>query len=98
MEKKLEELQNYSNPEIVQAKAEEYGYGDIYISTKPTKKYMIENPEGKWIHFGAFGMQDYTYHKDKKRRESYLKRATKIRGNWRNDKYSPNNLAIHLLW
>jgi len=32
------------------------------------------------------------------RREAYLNRANNIRGNWYQDKYSPNNLAIHLLW
>jgi len=33
-----------------------------------------------------------------KHRDSYLKRATKIKGNWKEDPYSPNNLAIKILW
>jgi hypothetical protein len=39
-----------------------------------------------------------------KKRKAYLARArcpgrgTKIKGDWQQDKFSPNNLAIHLLW
>ena len=39
-----------------------------------------------------------TKHKNKTRRKNYLTRSRKIRGNWKSDKYSPNNLSIHLLW
>lgn len=35
----------------------------------------------------------------KNKRRLYLARATKIKGkSWKNDKFSPNNLAIHVLW
>lgn len=44
------------------------------------------------------GYEDYTKHHDDKRRKNYLTRANSIKGNWRTDKYSPNNLSIHLLW
>jgi hypothetical protein len=30
----------------------------LYISTKVNKKYMIKNPEGKWVHFGGIGFED----------------------------------------
>ena len=43
-------------------------------------------------------MEDWTFHKDNDRRNRYLARATKIKGNWRDNKYSPNNLSINLLW
>ena len=33
-----------------------------------------------------------------KHRQRYLARATKIRGNWAKDMYSPNSLAINILW
>jgi hypothetical protein len=59
---------------------------------------MVVSPDDKVVHFGAFGMEDYTKHQDEKRRSNYLARATKIKGDWKNDKYSPNNLSIHLLW
>jgi len=52
-------------------------------------------------------MEDYTKHLDLKRRRSYLARATNIKsarsvalgkGDWEKNIYSPNFLAIHLLW
>ena len=33
-----------------------------------------------------------------KKRKAYLARATKIKGDWKQNKVSPNNLAIHILW
>jgi hypothetical protein len=33
-----------------------------------------------------------------KKRKLYLARATKIKGDWKENKVSPNNLAIHILW
>jgi hypothetical protein len=33
-----------------------------------------------------------------KKRKAYLARATKIQGDWKENKVSPNNLAIHILW
>ena len=33
-----------------------------------------------------------------KKRKAYLARATKIKGDWKENKVSPNNLAIHILW
>jgi hypothetical protein len=44
------------------------------------------------------GYEDYTKHKDPVRRQAYLKRATKIKGDWKDNKYSPNNLSINILW
>jgi hypothetical protein len=70
----------------------------IYLSNKKDKKYMVENPEGKFISFGQLGFEDFTKHKNKTRRKNYLTRSRKIIGNWKSDKYSPNNLSIHLLW
>ena len=59
---------------------------------------MVENPKGKMVHFGAKGYDDFTKHKDDTRRQNYLSRATNIKGDWKKDKYSPNNLAINILW
>ena len=67
-------------------------------STRKNKKYMIMNDENKLVHFGDLRFEDYTKHQDKERLKRYLDRATKIKGNWKRDKYSPNNLAINLLW
>ena len=67
-------------------------------STRKNKKYMIMNDDNKYIHFGDSRYQDFTKHQDLERLKSYLSRATKIKGDWKKDKYSPNNLAINLLW
>jgi len=80
--------------------ARDYLGADVVIkpSTRKYKKYMVLKPDGKWSHFGDNRYEDYTQHRDTKRRSLYLKRATNIKGNWKDDKYSPNNLSINLLW
>ena len=67
-------------------------------STRKNKKYMIMNDDNKYVHFGDSRYEDFTKHQDKERLKNYLSRASKIKGNWRNNKYSPNNLSINLLW
>ena len=72
---------------------------EIKPSTRKFKKYMVLKPDSKkYIHFGDNRYEDYTQHRDDKRKENYLARAENIKGNWKNDKYSPNNLSIHILW
>jgi len=39
-------------------------YYRIKRSTRKDKKYMLITPNGKSIHFGAHGMQDYTITND----------------------------------
>lgn len=87
-----------SNPEEVLKLAKKYYKKEIQYSDRKNKKYKIENDEGKFIHFGDKRYEDFTKHKDEKRRSSYLARASKIKGDWINDKYSPNMLSIILLW
>lgn len=96
-------LNDYSNPKTVYRNAKKYLGKDVIIqpSTNKSKKYMVYNPDtDKWIHFGAMDppMQDFTKHGSEIRRQLYLARATKIKGDWKDDKYSANNLAINLLW
>jgi hypothetical protein len=93
-------LREWSDPDEVARKARRYFGKDvpIYTSDKPSKKYMLQNPDGKWVYFGAYGMEDFTKHKDEARRKSYLARARGIRGQWKDNPYSPNNLSINLLW
>jgi hypothetical protein len=97
---KYEDLIKYSNPERVKKNAIEYLGKDaiVYISNRPTKKYAIHDPTGKWVHFGEMGFQDFTKHLDKERQYLYLKRSMGIKGLWYKNKYSPNMLAINLLW
>ena len=91
---------NYSDPDRVWNNAVKYLKKDIVIalSTKKNKKYMVRRPDGKFIHFGEMGFQDFTLHKDNKRRLAYLKRTENIKGDWKSDKFSANNLARNILW
>lgn len=94
-------LGKVSNWHAVQRKAFAYlgkKYGKIYVSPNKTKKYCVVTPTDKVVSFGAINYEDFTKHRDKERRKSYLSRSTKIKGDWQKNKFSPNNLAIHLLW
>lgn len=95
-----DELIKYSNPAVVAGNAVKY-FGKtvpLFISSRVDKKYMIQKPDGSMIHFGGMPYQDFTYHQDTDRRDRYLKRASHIRGQWRTDKYSANNLSMNILW
>ena len=97
-ERKYQTLLKYSDPKRVAQLAKQKGLGQVLVSTRKDKKYMIRSDKGKLVHFGQVGFEDFSKHKDKKRRENYLKRSAGIKGNWKNDKYSPNNLSRVLLW
>jgi hypothetical protein len=70
----------------------------ISPSTRKDKKLMVMKPNGEWVHFGSRNYEDFTQHGDKKRQASYLKRSAGIKGDWKKDKYSPNNLSREILW
>jgi hypothetical protein len=73
----------------------------LYPSTLKNKKwdlYYKEDDKVKKVSFGNPDYEDYTIHKDEERKKNYLKRATNIRGKWRENPFSPNNLAINVLW
>lgn len=75
-------------------------------STKAGKKKMVyvKSASGgkKLIHYGDSSMQDFTQHKDPKRRASYLARAKGIKkkdGSYAyKDKNSANYWAVKDLW
>ena len=72
---------------------------ELFLSNRKNKKYMILDPNSnKFVHFGALGYGDYTVHNDRQRQKNYISRASNIKGNWKADKYSPNNLSLYLLW
>jgi hypothetical protein len=96
---KESELIKISNPAIVRKNFAAYKGKDnatLEISEKPDKKYKVTY-NGKTTHFGS-KLEDYSYHKNKIRQQAYLKRSAGIKGNWKADKYSANNLARALLW
>jgi hypothetical protein len=98
---KQDEIWKWSNPEKVADNARKY-LGDmavVFRSTKPKKKYMIFDPVNKkWVFFGEINYEDFTKHQDPKRRENYLTRTASMKGNWKNNKYSANNLSRNILW
>jgi hypothetical protein len=94
-------LRRYSNPTQAQKKATQVlGYqARLCVATNPSKKYRVQNPKtGHWTQFGQMGYEDYTRHRDKRRRRNYLTRSAKIRGHWKADPYSANNLSRKILW
>jgi len=98
---KYNELIKYSDPKKVLKNAIHFYGPDVYIdvSTRKDKKYMIfDDVNKKMVHFGQMGYQDFTKTKNKNKQALYLARATKIKGNWKENPFSPNNLSINLLW
>jgi Uma2 family endonuclease len=91
---------NVSNPIKVRENANTYLGKNIplYLSTKKDKKYMVRDPDGKLIHFGSILYEDFTRHEDETRKQNYLKRTANIKGDWKDNKYSANNLARNILW
>jgi hypothetical protein len=97
---KAEKIKEFSDPTQAQKMAYKYlgKDADLFLSTKKDKKYMIKDPDDKWVHFGQMGFEDFTKHKDEARQRNYLNRSRNIKGNWKDNPYSPNNLSIHILW
>ena len=95
----VKDIKKISNPTKVAANFKRYKANDeatLSLSSRSDKKYKVI-VNGKIIHIGST-MEDFTKHQDVARQKSYLARANGIKGDWRKDKYSKNNLAIHLLW
>ena len=74
----------------------------LYPSNLKNKKWTLyykqDGDKIKKVSFGHPDYQDYTQHHDKERRKAYLERASNIKGNWKDNPFSSNNLAIHILW
>ena len=68
----------------------------IKNSSRKDKKYMLITPENKKFHFGAYGMSDYTIHKDDKRKQLYIARHNNSREDWA--KINPGSLSRYILW
>ena len=73
-------------------------WDDLKLADKPFKLEL------NGVKFGRDGYSDYVQNllnnspDAEQKRKSYLARATKIKGDWKSNKYSPNNLAIKILW
>ena len=69
-----------------------------YKSDKKDKKYYIITITGNRVYFGASGYEDYTTHKDIKRREAYRKRHEKNEDWTASGINTPGFWAWHYLW
>ncbi len=102
---KLNDLVKISDPAEVKRRFEKYR-GTVKATIEPSpradKKYLVRvagagGVRGRATHIGST-LADFTKHGDEAKRKSYLARSAGIRGDWRDDKWSANNLARELLW
>jgi hypothetical protein len=82
----------------------------VYISDDGIHKLYYLTPDNHKVYFGRIEYNDFHIYKileERGEREShtaymrrhlYLRRATRIKGSWKFNRYSPNNLAIRILW
>ncbi len=85
----------------LKAKSIQLGASDFGVSRVKNKKYYVIY-NGKRINFGDSRYEDYTIHKDKTRKDNYLKRHKAIRlknGNFAYlDRTRPAYWSYNLLW
>ena len=91
------------------AKGTGYDPSKVEMSMDEDHKCVYHSPDGD-VYFGKVGYGDFIIYSwleqqgeeeegfAEMKRNAYLKRATNIKGNWKDNKYSPNNLAINILW
>jgi len=92
------------------AKSEGYPYKLLGYADDGKHKFQIPNADGKIIRFGRAGYGDFHIwsaleasgkvakgYADGKRR-AFRNSHNKIKGRWRSDLFSPNNLALKILW
>ena len=94
-------IKKVSNPDRALANTKKYlgKNTPLYPSEKSKFKYKVFNPNtNKFVYFGSMLYEDYLKHGDEIRKKNYLLRSGNIKGNWKDDKYSKNNLSRHILW
>ena len=95
------DIYKYSSPRIAQKMAYKYlgKTAKLYPATNATKKYSIfDKKRNVWVNFGQMKYEDFTKHKNKTRRRNYLTRSKSIKGDWKRNRYSANNLSRNILW
>lgn len=96
--------------EIARYKAKKAGYNPALLKLSENKKSKLTYDN---VDFGLHPYTDYiiltilskiggdpTYTREyaKMKRSAYLERSAKIRGDWKSDPLSPNNLARKIIW
>jgi hypothetical protein len=92
--------------DTAKAAAKKAGYDPraLEFSDNDTHKLMIHDNFGKAHRFGRVGYGDFHIWskvdppKAPKKRDTFRKSHEAIKGDWKKDKFSPNNLAINILW
>jgi hypothetical protein len=94
------------------ASAKKHGlpYKLLGYSDDDTHKLQIPDPDGKIVRFGRKGYGDFIIWSAleasgkvakgmaEKKRNVFHKSHSKIKGDWRQNAFSPNNLALKVLW
>lgn len=97
--------------EVAKARAKKAGYDPDLLKLSPKKEYKLTYDN---VHFGRHPYPDfiiysilakdsdapekYTTEYAEKKRTAYLKRSGLIKGDWKRDPKSPNNLARNINW
>lgn len=98
--KKFAESQEFLKKAKSKAKKEGYNPNNLSLSDKKDKK-LVYKKDGRPIHFGAKGYGDFIYYSTfnpelaKKKRNVFQKSHSKIKDS---GKFSPNQLALKILW
>jgi hypothetical protein len=80
------------------AKQAGYESSKLKLADDGIHKLQITTPDGKIVRFGRLGYSDFILTGDDTKRAAYLKRTAAIKGDWADNKFSPNNLARRILW
>ena len=94
-------IKEVSNPDKALTNTKKYlgKNTPLYPSEKSKYKYKVFNPNtNKFVYFGSMLYEDYLKHGDEIRKKNFLLRSGNIKGNWKDDKYSKNNLSRNILW
>lgn len=74
----------------------------LYVSPLKSKKYRAiffkDGVQMKHADFGAKRYEDYTIHKDDKRKKNYIQRHSNEKDLWENDPFAPATLSRFVLW
>ena len=93
--------------EIAKKNARKFGYNATFLKISDDPKYKLDYNGNK---FGSAINNDYIIYKmmaykkmitrdeARKHRDAYIARASNIKGEWRSNPESKNNLAIRILW
>ena len=87
-----------------------YNPGDLFYSDDDEHKLQLHTKDNGIVRFGRVGYDDFIIYSILERRGerekgtagskrmNYLKRARAIEGDWKTNKFSPNRLAMRILW